>query len=328
MQQSETKEQIPDQEQQLLVRLAWLYYVGGHSQEEISKLLGLSRFKILRLLSKARETGIVKISIDHRSAETHHLADALVGRFSLIECIVTPPLGATSDSAADEARARHAVGISAAAFLTRRLQGPNPPIIGLAWGRTIAAMVDEMPKINRTDARFVSLMGSLSRTARTNPFEVVQKLAETCGGEAYILPAPFITDSEEDYQIIMAQKLVRETMALARKADFYIASFGDCSRSSFIHQHGLLRSEEIEEVINSGAVADMFGKFFNREGKLVPSKLNHRTPGISVEDMSNHDIVLLAAGMGKTRAAEALLRSGLIRRLIVDGDMASALCGG
>lgn len=317
-----------DQEQQLLVRLAWLYYVGGHSQEEISEQTGLSRFKILRLLSKAREAKIVKISIDHHSIETHQLADALTRRFGLLECIVTPPLGATSDPHADEGRARSAVGICAAAFLARRLQGATPPVVGLAWGRTIAAMVDEMPKLNRPDARFVSLMGSLSRTARTNPFEVVQKLAETCGGEAYILPAPFITDSEEDYQIIMAQSLVRQTLALAQKADFYIASFGDCSKNSFIHQYGLLRSEEIEEVIASGAVADMLGKFFSRDGKPVPSKLNYRTPGVSLDDMAKHEIVLLAAGVAKAEAAAALLRSGLINRLIVDGDLAKVLAHG
>lgn len=317
-----------DQEQQLLVRLAWLYYVGGHSQEEISEQTGLSRFKILRLLSKAREAKIVKISIDHHSIETHQLADALTRRFGLVECIVTPPLGATSDPNADDMRARRAVGICAAAFLARRLQGATPPVVGLAWGRTIAAMVDEMPKLNRPDARFVSLMGSLSRTARTNPFEVVQKLAETCGGEAYILPAPFITDSEEDYQIIMAQSLVRETLALARKADFYIASFGDCSMNSFIHQHGLLSSGEIEDVLASGAVADMFGKFFNQKGELVPSKLNYRTPSVSMDDLAKHEIVLLAAGLAKAKAARALLRSGLINRLIVDGDLAKILTTG
>jgi len=316
-----------DQEEELLVRLAWLYYVGGHSQEEISAQLGISRFKILRMLSKARDTGIVKISIEHRSAETHRLADLLSRRFGLVECIVTPPLGATRDPQQDEARARRAVGISAAAFLSRRLQPPNAPVIGLAWGRTIAAMVDEMPIVNNSAARFVSLMGSLSRTARTNPFEVVQKLAEICGGEAYVLPAPFIADSEEDHDIIMAQSLVRETLALARKADFYIASFGDCSKNSFIHQHGLLRSAEIDEVIGSGAVADMLGKFFDAEGQPVPNRLNSRTPGISIEDMAAHEIVLLAAGLAKAKAAAALLRSGLISRLIVDGDLATLLAG-
>ncbi len=95
--------------------------------------------------------------------------------------------------------------------------------------------------------------------------------------------------------------------------------------NSFIHQHGLLRSEEIEEVIASGAVADMLGKFFSRDGKPVPSKLNYRTPGVSLDDMARHEIVLLAAGLAKAEAAQALLRSGLINRLIVDGDLAKVL---
>jgi DNA-binding transcriptional regulator LsrR (DeoR family) len=41
--------------------------------------------------------------------------------------------------------------------------------------------------------------------------------------------------------------------------------------------------------------------------------------------MAKHEIVLLAAGLAKAEAAEALLRSGLINRLIVDGDLATML---
>ena len=64
-------------EEDLLVQLAWLYYVGNKNQEEIAQLLGLSRFKINRMLARAREKGLVKITIEHEMA--HSLAIAACG---------------------------------------------------------------------------------------------------------------------------------------------------------------------------------------------------------------------------------------------------------
>jgi DNA-binding transcriptional regulator LsrR (DeoR family) len=313
-------------EEDLLVQLAWLYYVGNKNQEEIANQLGLSRFKINRMLARAREKGLVKIAIQHETAQSLDIAGKIQAAFGLGECIVTPALGGSDgDAEADEANARRAVGMAAAAFLERRLRVPGPVTIGLAWGRTIAAMVDELPKFSKTDLKIVSLMGALSRNARTNPFDCVHSLAQLCEGEAYILPAPFIADSEADYEVIMSQKLVQQALKLARSADFYIASFGDCSKQSFIYHHDLLHDDEIDQVINAGAVADMLGKFFDENGVLLDNALNRRTPSVSYEDIRSRDVVLLAAGVSKAKALVALLRSGTINRLIVDGDLAATL---
>jgi DNA-binding transcriptional regulator LsrR (DeoR family) len=312
-------------EDSLLVRLAWLYYVAGLNQEEIARRLQLSRFKITRLLAQARDKGIVRISLDPRSTETLEIAEGLCAAHGLTECIVTPPFGALADP--DEDKARAAVGIAAAGFLARRLQGPDAITVGLSWGRTVAALVSAFPTTSKPGARFVSLMGSLSRTARSNPFEMAHALAQACGGEAYVLPTPYLVDSEADFAVVMNQRIVREAIAVGVGADFYISSFGVCSRESFIYSHGLIGDTEIDELIAAGAVADMLGKFFDAEGNLVDSSLNARTPSIPLEAIRRRDLVLLAAGQSKQGALRAILRSGLVNRLVVDGDLAMALSG-
>ena len=88
-------------------------------------------------------------------------------------------------------------------------------------------------------------------------------------GEAYVLPAPYLVDSEADFDVLMNQSIVREALAIGASADFYISSFGACSRKSFIYQHGLIGDAEIDEVIGAGAVGDMLGKFFDGDGGLV-----------------------------------------------------------
>ena len=168
-------------------------------------------------------------------------------------------------------------------------------------------------------------MGSLSRTARSNPFEMVHALAQACGGEAYVLPTPYLVDSERDFDVVMSQSIVREALAIGASADFYISSFGLCSRESFIYRYGLIGDAEIEDLIAAGAVGDMLGKFFDAEGQLVASRLNRRTPSIPLETIGERDLILLAAGMSKCDALRAILRTGLVNRLIVDGDLANAI---
>jgi DNA-binding transcriptional regulator LsrR (DeoR family) len=168
-------------------------------------------------------------------------------------------------------------------------------------------------------------MGSLSRTARSNPFDVVHTLAQACGGEAYLLPAPFIADTEADFDVLMKQTIVREALAIGATADFSIASFGSCSRDSLAAQYGLLSESEIEELIGIGAVGDMLGKFFDDRGELVQSSLNRRAPSIPLESIRDRELVLLGAGLKKRDALCAVLRSGIVDRLIVDGNLALAV---
>lgn len=309
----------------LMVRVAWLYYVADRNQEQIAAQLGVSRFKITRLLARAREQGIITFVIDPRSSETLALAERLADAYALTECIVTPVLDAGAADADDVAR--NAVGAAAASFLVRRLQALDPVTVGLGWGRTIAAMVQAFPATPKTGARFVSLMGSLSRTARSNPFDVVHTLAQACNGEAYLLPAPFIADTEADFDVLMSQTIVREALAIGAAADFSIASFGSCSPDSLAAQYGLLSEAEITELIASGAVGDMLGKFFDAQGELVASSLNRRAPSIPLESLRRSELVLLGAGLGKRDALRAVLRSGIVDRLIVDGNLALAVLG-
>ena len=44
-------------EEELMIKIAWYYYIENLTQQEIAKILGINRIKILRLLDKAKENG-------------------------------------------------------------------------------------------------------------------------------------------------------------------------------------------------------------------------------------------------------------------------------
>jgi DNA-binding transcriptional regulator LsrR (DeoR family) len=329
------EEPMPEPEDDLIVRAAWLYYVGANNQEETARILDISRVKVTRLLAAARERGLVRITIDHETTRTLEIEAALSQRYALGHCVVTPGLeqvGEAAETGADpggESRvARRAVGIAGARFLAHRIDGAAQRTIGVGWGRTLAAVAQQLGAVRAQDLRFVSLMGSLTRKSAANPYEVVHQLANRTGGDGYFMPVPFVADSVADRRVLLNQRSVRDVMALAEAADLFLISLGECTRDSLIYRSGLISEAEMTEIEAAGAVGDTLGYFFDAEGRLVDCALNDRSLGVGFEMLRNKEVVLLAAGLEKLQATRALMHSGLVDGLIVDGRIGERLLGG
>src|SRR5690606_39652962 len=110
-----------------MARVAWLYYHQGLTQQDIGDRLGLSRVKVVRLLARAREEGIVQIRVDHPSLRYVELEEQLRRRFGLQEAVIVP-------SSETEEQIREALG----QFAARSLGRARPPgaSTGPAWGVT------------------------------------------------------------------------------------------------------------------------------------------------------------------------------------------------
>ena len=320
-----------DEQRDLMVRAAWLSYVAERTQNEIAAILGVSRIKIARLIAEARQLGLVKIEIDHALSETATIEETLRRRCGLSFCSVTPPLLDPPSGRArgidDDDLARRAVGLEAATILRRQIaqDRDGAHVFGLAWGRTISALADAFRPLNAPHVQFVSLLGSLTRSAAANPFDVVQKLALRTGGEAKYLPVPFIADSEEDRMTFMQQKLVQEVVKTALKAKSCFISVGEMAAGSFLARYGYLSAEDIAHLRTLGAVGDTMGLFFDADGRFVDSAICRRTLAIELSALRQSSIVLLSAGKPKLAATRAILNAGFISGLVIDGDSAREL---
>lgn len=315
---------------QLMSRAAWLYYLGGMNQEETAARLGTTRARVNKLLQQAREAGIVSITIDTRENGLMALEDRIVAEFGLERCICSPALGLEGDTATYPALAdfpRRAVGSVAARLLREVLARKPDTLVGTGWGRTLNQITKQIAGLSAPQARFVSLMGSLTANSAFNPFEVVQALANATGGEGYFLPVPFIVDSPDDREVLMSQRSVQDVLQMARNPDIAFISVGELTEASLLRQSGMIREDELGSLREAGAVGDTNGIFFNAQGAPVNHQLNQRTLAVGFDDLARSHTVLLSAGTEKCVATHSLLRSGIIRTLIIDGDAAKALMG-
>ncbi|HWL69555.1 MAG TPA: sugar-binding transcriptional regulator [Geminicoccus sp.] len=310
----------PGGENSLATRAAWLSFIGGLTQDEIASRLSMSRVKVNRLIAQAHREGLIRVFIEGTPQECVTLEDRLCRKFGLSGCFVAPMLGEDERPLPVETLA-----VAGARVLHNALETGQARLIGVGHGRTLAAMADRLPRQQRDGVRFVSLLGSLTRNAAANPFDVIHRLCERTGAESYFLPVPFFADNGEDKAVLMAQRSVRHALDLGRQADLVIAGLGEVASGSFLVRTGMITAEELDELRRLGAVGEILGRFFDANGRLVDAEINARAIAIDLADLQGKEVVILAGGRSKPQAIRAILSTGLVTRLVTDEATAHAV---
>lgn len=309
-----------------MVRAAWYYFIGGLNQSEVADRLGLSRIKVNRLIAQARAEGHVMIRITHPSARILDLESRVASMHGLAFCRVVPSLGPAGDDREDVQDAdRRAVAIAAADVLVNEVSKAPAGIFGIGWGNTIADVISQVHGANTPDAKFVSIMGSFTRNAAANPFESVQRLAERTGGTAYFLPAPYMADTVADRAVFLAQRTVKDTLALAAQADLCLVGVTEVSDHSFLLAQKLITPEEQADAARAGAVGSFTGLFFDAAGRVVDCDVNERRIGIEPAVLATRRTIGVAAGAEKAAALRGALAGRLFTGIVVDEALARAL---
>ncbi|WP_448335969.1 sugar-binding transcriptional regulator [Bellilinea sp.] len=315
----ESPEHISTREQ-LLARVAWLYYEQDLTQAEIGARLGLSRITVNRLLKEARQSGIVEIRIRPVSFDLP-LVEMLLQRFSLQDAWLVPAVEETGEELAQS------LAQMAALVLAQRLQ--EGWTVGIGISRTISYLPDFLVLDKPVNCRFATLMGGLyfRPVEMSHNFDILTRLAVATGGEAYYLPLPTFVSEPATREHLLADPLIQRSLNVARQADMAVFSVGTVDPAALLVQAGILGEEDLKELLEYGAVGDVLGYFFDRNGRLVPAAVHQRLLGISLEDLRRIPLkMLVAGGEPKRRAVHATLRSGLVDVLVTDTATARWLC--
>ena len=154
------------------------YFLDDRSKKDIAEEFGLSRFRVARILDRARETGLVHIEIRLPAAVDPDLSDRLRRAFGLHHAIVviTP----------EESAALHRdhLGEIGARLLTEIVIEGD--VLGISWGRTLNSMTAALESLARCTV--VQLTGAIgSADVLQNSIEMVRRVAavtrETRNGE-------------------------------------------------------------------------------------------------------------------------------------------------
>jgi DNA-binding transcriptional regulator LsrR (DeoR family) len=307
-----------DGDASLATRAAWLHFAAGLTQSEVASRLNIPSTKAHRLIARASREGMVRVFVEGPVAECVALENALAERFGLSFCRVAPDLG-------EGDLPLKALSLEGAGFLRQILERGGDKVIGVGHGRTLAAVVEQMPETPARGVQFVSLLGGLTRKFAANPFDVIHRLAERTGAEAYLLPVPVFANSVADKAVLMQQYGIADVAALARKASLLIVGIGQISSEGFLVSSGMIKPDEVVELKRVGACADLLGHFFSADGRMLATDLSARATSMSAAELRKHRIVAIAGGQAKVAALRAVLRSRVLHGFITDEATAQAL---
>ncbi|MEA2782490.1 MAG: hypothetical protein QOK29_4034, partial [Rhodospirillaceae bacterium] len=228
---------MQDGDRSMAARAAWLSYVGGYTQEDIAGRLGVSRVKVNRLIADAIETGLVRVFIEGTAAECVALEDAIAARWGLDFCTVVPNM----DEGGLPLRTLATAG---AHYLSRVLDRGEVKLIGVGHGRTLAASVEYLTRTAAAHIRFVSLLGGVTRKFAANPHDVMHRLAERTGAQAYVMPVPFVANTAEDREVLLGQRGISDVFDLASRSDLMFVGIGTAEREASLVATGMIEHSE------------------------------------------------------------------------------------
>lgn len=298
-------------------RVARRFYVDNKQKSEIADELGLSRFKVARLLDLARSSGIVRISIELPSAVDLELGERLAARRGLRRAIVVR----IDESDADTLSAT--IGQAAADHLAAIL-GPED-VVGMAWGASLTAMADAL-RGSASGADVVQIVGGVRATGgMISGVEIVRRVAERTGGHAFPLHAPLVVGSAETAQSLRRDPALADVIARYRRLSVAVFGVGawDPPQSALFNE---LPHDERARLRDAGIVTDVCGIPIDAEGTAIRTELADRVVGVTLDELRRvPEVVAVAGGRAKVAAIDAALRTGVISTLVTDAATAEQL---
>lgn len=301
----------------LLADVAEMYYLEQKNQAEIAKAVGVTRSMISRMLTEAREHGIVEIRIHRPLQSDPELEAALKEQFDLKDIFVV----VTSHRSGE--RLTRTLGGAGAQMLKRYLAPQK--ILGLAWGTSISATVDAFEATESMPVKVVQLVGAMgAHNMEYDGHDLVARITEKLGGEAYYLNAPYLCKSAEIAQSLLETKSIRGTISVGKKTDVALLGIGTTSleHSSF-YLAGYITRRELDELRRAGGIGDVCGLHFDIHGQPACDDFCERLVSIRRHDLLAIPVRLgVAGGEGKAEAILGALRSKYVNVLVVDSATA------
>ena len=307
-----------EQRELLTVQAAKAYYDLDLTMGEIAKRLGLTRWQVGRLLKEAREQGVVRIEIVPRAQRRPDIESRLQRAYGLRDAVVVPHSGQEDGVVLDSVA-------QAAGQLISALH-PRPGLIGVSWGRTMAAVAHWLPRPWNDGVEVVLLNGAMtvhSTAIRTN--NVAELFALAGNGRATLLPVPAIVGRAATRHVLECDPVIMAVLDLARAAEVICFGLGSMTSGSVLVQSGYITEADIARLRRAGAVGDILGRFIGADGRIIDPELDARTIGLDHAHVHDKAVSIgVAVGREKHAIVLASLRARLINVLVTDEQTALA----
>ncbi len=299
---------------ELLAFVAEKYFQNDLRQTDIAGMIGVTRSAVSRMLTEAREKGLVEIIIHHPLQYDHILEGKLRETFGLQHVSVV-----TFQEHPDYGELKNKLGKAASRLLTTLIEPGYK--VGIGWGTTVQATIEAFEQIQVSDTKVIQLVGVLGSSRHSYSAQtLVDQMAQKLGGEGTYLYAPFIVESEQTAASLLEDPSVDQAIASGRECDIALMGIGTtkpeyCSLYKGKH----LSLQDLRVIQDSGAVGDVCALYFDILGQLSPVDFHNRRIGVSRSNLQNIPTRLAVAGwFDKAEAILGAVCGGFVNALVID----------
>lgn len=302
-----------------MITASKLYYLEGLSQEEISKILKVSRPTVSRILKTCVEEGIVQIRIDEVSSSGIELGYEIQKKYGIDKAIVVP-------SGSDINESKQNVGAATALYLESTLK--NGSLLGIAWGSTLSYVVKNIQHHPMKKIDVIQMSGGMgNKTQDTDANALALSLASTLDGNSYLLQAPFLVKSKIIKDLLMDEPHFKEHFERIQNIDVALVGLGSIKPElSAQYRSGRITKEEIRKLRKDGSVGDICGRYVDIEGNACNNSFTEKILSVTLDDLKNIPTVIgVACGKEKRDIILGALQGNHINVLITDKNAASSI---
>jgi len=295
-------------------KILTLRYMENCSQSDIAKQLGLSTAKVNRVIKQAHDDGLVEITLNLPQERTYTLEQRLLDMFSLKTAVIQPSLSQ------DEAVVTQQVAQSAGELLIETVK-PNS-VICISGGKTMSMIVEQIKPMNFPNVKVVPATGGVQGHHFTDVNYLASRLAEKLGGSSTQLHAPLFVDTDEQREMLMEMRSVREVLDIARNADIALVGIGSvASETDSYYDLRSLSGQQFESQISHQCQGEVLAHLYDERGDECAEQINSKLVGLNLTELGNIEYSFgVAATQSKVSAMLAALRGGLINGLVSDED--------
>lgn len=304
------------------LRAAQLYYMQDQTMESIARELAVSRSSVSRLLSHARDSGIVEINVHTPDRHAGDLERRLRDRFRIRAHIVPVPEAITDVDRLER------VAMNAARLFSSFVD--SNMVIGVAWGSTMSAVSKHLTSRTTRNSTIVQMngAGNTQSTGIEYSSEILQRFGRAYGARAQQFPVPAFFDDPGTKSALWRERSIRRLLELQSRIDIAIFSVGSpfAEVPSHVYIGGYLGPSDYRSLKDDRAVGDVATVFYRADGSSDDIALNARGSGPRFQTLRRVPRrVCVASGEQKFASVKGALAGGLVTDLVVDESLARRL---
>ncbi len=298
-----------------MLKATQLYYIQDMTMDAIARELKTSRSTVSRMISKARENGLVDIQIRFPSEQAERIQQIIRARYGVSSHVVPVPNLANDAERLDRVAA-------AGGRLISDAFGSNMSL-GVAWGTTIEAVSRHLRAKETNHSQVVQMNGSGERMVMGVEYSnvILQRFADAFGVTTHPFHVPQFFDDPATKANVWRERSISRHVQRQTHVDMALFGIGSPHTDSPDHAHraAFVTGEDYATLAQAGIVGDLATVFYRADGNDENIPINARATGLPLSLLRKIPRrVCVVSGRSKLLGLRGALEGGLITDLVID----------